>query len=433
VRFFPETAGGQAFKVATIFTLLAAAVLGGALTWVAISATNQVSSDGTDRLLKTVHALADGDLAGAKAGGLVTADALLTPAPKPSPPSTFPGKRSLVVAPAQGIPAKLFGIRMIAWRVGDDGTATPLTSLTPGLPSELSTVSGPTKAAFAGQNFLVAGASGGAGRFVGAISLDALQTGSRPFATAALRSLPLVLGVIFLLSLLIGRASSAPIERNRRRQMEFAADASHELRTPLAVIRAETSLALSRPRSSDEYRESIERISGLVDNLLFLARADADMAADDDEPRNLGAIVSATAQRFAPVAATRAISLAVDVDPSCVRTVIAPNGWLERLVAVLVDNACHYTPQGGRVAVAVGGAAGQATLTVEDSGPGVPAGERQRVFERFHRGGVTQDGSGLGLAIAAAVIRRTRGRMEILDGPNGGARFVATWHQVPGD
>lgn len=439
MRIFPQTAGGQAFKVATIFTLLAAVVLGGALTWVDISATNQVSSDGTDRLLKTVHALADGDLAGAKAGGLVTSDALLSPPAIPEPPSAFPGKRALVLAPGQGIPAKLFGIRMIAWRVRDDGTATPLTSLTPGLPPELTSVAGPAKASFAGQAFLVAGASGNYGRFVGAISVDALQTASRPFVSSALMSLPLVLGAIFVLSLLIGRASSAPIERNRRRQLEFAADASHELRTPLSVIRAETTLALSRPRTANQYRDTIERISGesqklsdLVDNLLFLARADAETAAEDDAPRDLGAIVAATAERFAPVAASRAIDLAVEADSSYSRVVVAPDGWLERLAAVLIDNACRYTPEGGMVLVSVGGAPGQPTLTVADSGPGVPLGERRRIFDRFHRGEVTENGTGLGLAIAAAVIRRTHGRLDVLDSVDGGARFVASWRGVAG-
>lgn len=107
---------------------------------------------------------------------------------------------------------------------------------------------------------------------------------------------------------------------------------------------------------------------------------------------------------------------------------MAPDGWLEKLLSVLLDNACRYTPAGGTVTVTVSGAAGHVGFSVGGSGPGVPARERQRIFDRFHRGATGHGGTGLGLAIAAAVVRRTRGNLEVLDAPRGGALFAASWH-----
>jgi signal transduction histidine kinase len=239
--------------------------------------------------------------------------------------------------------------------------------------------------------------------------------------------------VIFGLSLLAGRSAAAPIERSRRRQLEFAADASHELRTPLSVIRAEASLALSKPRTAEEYTRSIRRIAGeseklnrLVDNLLFLARADAEQVDLSGPPQPLGGIAAATVERFRAVAGARSQRVEVSGE-DIVGGVEAPEGWVERLASILVDNACRYTPEGGSVSVSVVSAPGHVELAVEDSGPGIPESERDRIFDRFHRASDGVDGSGLGLAIANAIVRRTRGRWSVGTSALGGAAMRVTW------
>ncbi len=105
----------------------------------------------------------------------------------------------------------------------------------------------------------------------------------------------------------------------------------------------------------------------------------------------------------------------------------APPEWLDRLLGVLLDNACRYTPPDGTVDVRVGRRDGRVRLAVEDSGPGIPAGERAHIFDRFRRASDAPGGSGLGLAIADAVVRGSGGRWEVGTSPSGGASMAVTW------
>ena len=105
----------------------------------------------------------------------------------------------------------------------------------------------------------------------------------------------------------------------------------------------------------------------------------------------------------------------------------APPEWLDRLLGVLLDNACKYSPEGGAIAVSVAGQGRRVRLTVDDSGPGIPAEERGRVFDRFHRATDSPGGAGLGLAIADAIVHATAGRWSIATSPAGGASVTVTW------
>lgn len=249
----------------------------------------------------------------------------------------------------------------------------------------------------------------------------------------------LLLVISFIGSLIIGLRASAPLELVHRRQVEFTADASHELRTPLSVIEAEVDLAMSRPRQVDEYQMVLRRIAGeglrlrkIVDDLLWLARMDdervnLEQGADVD----IAAIAVSSVERFQPLAATRRMSLHVDIGghPASIH---ADPLWIERLVGVLVDNACKFAGAGGRVEVTVRMAGNRVVLTVDDSGPGIPVGQRSLVLDRFHRGTDENGGAGLGLAIADSVVRATNGTWLIDDGPLGGARIGVSWKKVSG-
>jgi two-component system, OmpR family, sensor histidine kinase CiaH len=245
---------------------------------------------------------------------------------------------------------------------------------------------------------------------------------------------PFLLLAMFFGSLVVGLRALAPVEQSRRRQLEFTADASHELRTPLSVIRAEADVALSSPREAAEYRDALTRIQGesgrlrqLVDDMLWLARFDSRPPPPGDEPVDLVTLAQACADRF------RAVGPAVTADTGAGPALIsAPPEWIDRLAGVLMDNACRYAGPGGQVRIGVRAQGNRVSLTVEDSGPGIPAEDRPRLFDRFHRVTEHGPGAGLGLAIGDSIVRSTAGRWQVGDSPLGGALMTVSWkHTQP--
>jgi signal transduction histidine kinase len=245
---------------------------------------------------------------------------------------------------------------------------------------------------------------------------------------------PFLLLAMFFGSLVVGLRALAPVEQSRRRQLEFTADASHELRTPLSVIRAEADVALSSPREAAEYRDALTRIQGesrrlrqLVDDMLWLARFDSRPPPPGDEPVDLVTLAQACADRF------RAVGPAVTADVGAGPALIsAPPDWIDRLAGVLMDNACRYAGPDGQVRIGVRAQGNRVSLTVEDSGPGIPEAERSRLFDRFHRVTEHGPGAGLGLAIGDSIVRSTGGRWQVGDSPLGGALMTVSWkHTQP--
>jgi len=257
-----------------------------------------------------------------------------------------------------------------------------------------------------------------------------------------LRDGELVVGPVLLLamfggSLIVGMRALAPVEQARRRQLEFTADASHELRTPLSVLRAEVDVALSARRPAAAYRDSLirvrsegERLSRLVDDLLWLARFDSEPPPPGDEPIDVATLAVSCADRF------RAVGPAVTADTGAGPALIsAPPEWIDRLMGVLMDNACRYAGPDGQVRIRVETEGGRLALSVEDSGPGVPEEQRARLFDRFQRAEHTGSGAGLGLAIGDSIVRSTGGRWRVAASPLGGALFEVAWkhqHKLPG-
>ncbi len=334
-----------------------------------------------------------------------------------------------------GDPSRPFGAPLLVWTVEGDGSVLAVAS-TPDLPADLATITGPVTATIAGTQVRIAGAQVGDDRVVIAQAMDSVTDAQRTLVVGWLLVAPILLVSVFLGAVAIGRRVASPIEAARRRQVEFTADASHELRTPLSVIEAHTSLALAQDRDAEWYRRAFQRVDleskrmrRLLEDMLWLARFDGARAQPRHEPVDLGTLAAQATDRFAPVAETRHLSLAVHV-PNEPIVIAASADLVDRLIGVLVDNACKYAPEGGTVDVTVGHEGGRATVTVDDSGPGIPADERQRIFDRFHRSVSTSTdtgGAGLGLAIGAAIVRATGGRWAVGTAPAGGARFTVSW------
>ncbi|HEX3191385.1 MAG TPA: HAMP domain-containing sensor histidine kinase [Streptosporangiaceae bacterium] len=243
---------------------------------------------------------------------------------------------------------------------------------------------------------------------------------------------PFLLLAMFAGLLVVGLRALAPVEQSRHRQLEFTADASHELRTPLSVIRVEADVALSAPREAAEYRDSLRRIQGeshrlrqLVEDMLWLARFDSKPPPPGSEPVDLATLAQSCADRF------RAVGPAVSAEtPDGAVLISAPPDWIDRLAGVLVDNACRYAGPDGTVRIEVRAQGSRASLTVEDSGPGIPEAERPLLFDRFHRATEHGSGAGLGLAIGDSIVRSTGGRWHVGDSPLGGALMSVSWRHA---
>ena len=329
------------------------------------------------------------------------------------------------------------GLPFLTWTVTPNGTVLAPPS-NPSLPVAYATVTTAQTATIDGIDMRIAGAPAGDDHIVVAQNLDSVSQAQSTLILAELLIGPFLLIIVFVGAVAIGRRVAAPIERASQRQLEFTADASHELRTPLSVIEAHTSLALAQDRSESWYRDAFGRVDleskrmrRLLDDLLWLARFDATNAPPNVEPIDVGVLAAQTADRFGVVAEARHLQLDVRV-PSESLVINAPPEWLDRLLGVLLDNACKYAPDGGTVTVSVVPERTRIGLVVDDTGPGIPEDQRARIFDRFHRASEQGGGAGLGLAIADAIVRATNGRWRVETAPGGGARMAVSWERAFG-
>ncbi|HWW29006.1 MAG TPA: ATP-binding protein [Steroidobacteraceae bacterium] len=187
-------------------------------------------------------------------------------------------------------------------------------------------------------------------------------------------------------------------------QQQFIANTAHQLRTPITGMQAQLDLLAAEPKAQPVkdrlliLQESIRQLGRAANQLLTLARADpAANIAMKNRPVDLSGLVGEVVAKFFDRALQSDIDLGVDMEPAAI---VADPSLLDDLLSNLVDNALKYTPAGGSVTVRAGIHQGKPFLSVEDSGPGIPESERQRVRQRFYRlPNSPGHGSGLGLAI----------------------------------
>ncbi|PUA95700.1 two-component system sensor histidine kinase QseC [Acidovorax sp. 107] len=225
----------------------------------------------------------------------------------------------------------------------------------------------------------------------------------------------------------------AQLRQKVERERAFVQDAAHEIRTPLAVITAQahvmarSQIAQERTQAQAHLEQAIARTSHLAQQLLDLAALDD---AQRPAPRNLDVAhwLRAALAQAAPQAMARQIELSLDAPDTLDARLDLPA--LESIAHNLIDNAVRYTPNGGNVAVALRREDSVLHLSVQDDGPGIPATEHQRVFERFYRGlGHVATGSGLGLAIVRQAVLRMGGQVQVGAGLNG--RGVGFFVRIP--
>jgi two-component system OmpR family sensor kinase/two-component system sensor histidine kinase QseC len=246
-------------------------------------------------------------------------------------------------------------------------------------------------------------------------SLEPLPTGGLPDEVAPL---------VQALNALLGR-----LGRSLDNQRAFVADAAHELRSPLTALKLQLQLLrragdeASRASAIDELGAGIDRAGRLVEQLLTLARSEPGAPPGVRETLDLGELAREVLADAHPLARARGSELVLEA-----ATPVAVSGErhaLGALVRNLVDNALRYSPPGSTVTLRVRAEPDAAVLEVDDPGPGIPATERERVFDRFYRraagGG---EGTGLGLAIVRSVAQGHGASVALDDSPAGGLRVT---------
>jgi signal transduction histidine kinase len=216
----------------------------------------------------------------------------------------------------------------------------------------------------------------------------------------------------------------------------FVSDVSHELRTPLSNIRLYLDLLRRGPKDRYEnYLQTLDRetnrLVALIEDLLTISSLDAGTTTPNANSLDLNKIAKALAEDRKRLYSDRKLELALDLEPDLPR-VAADEKMISQVIANLMTNALNYTPEGGHINVStaniVDDEGAWSTLSVQDDGPGIPAGELDRIFDRFFRGSITRKtatpGTGLGLSISKEILERHQGRITVKSEPGEGSVFT---------
>jgi two-component system sensor histidine kinase BaeS len=218
------------------------------------------------------------------------------------------------------------------------------------------------------------------------------------------------------------------LDAQEQLRRNLVADVAHELRTPVAVLQANTEALLDEivphtPEQTAALHEEVLRLGRLVDDLQTLAAADAAAVQLTLQPCDLAEVAAAAASDWESSFAAAGVSFRHRLEPAPVQ---ADPGRLHQVITNLLSNALKFTPAGGQVTMTLTHAGGQARLGVSDTGPGIPAGDLPRVFDRFWRAAQARQipGSGIGLAVAAELARAHHGTIEASSQPGSGTLFT---------
>ncbi len=212
----------------------------------------------------------------------------------------------------------------------------------------------------------------------------------------------------------------------RDRLQHYANDVSHELRGPISKMRLDAEVLLRHERTSDQYKDGIEsilvetqRLTTIVESLLFLARAENTKVSLQQAPLNAQKELALIVEFFAAAAEKEAIDLSVRPAKG---VIWADRALFQRAVSNLVSNALAHVKPGGRVAISVDADATGATVEVADTGSGIAPDLLARVFDRFQRGAASGSGLGLGLAITKSIMELHGGSIELTSPPGAGVK-----------
>lgn len=242
------------------------------------------------------------------------------------------------------------------------------------------------------------------------------------------------LALAFYGSLFLADRALIPIKKSWQRQQDFVADASHELRTPLTVIQTSLELVRGNPQETVEdqskWLENIQietkRMSKLVDDLLFLARADSNQQPLDMKNFNLSSMLRSTLGSLEAIASPQEIDLESSLDE--IPIFYGDESRLRQLIVILLDNALKHTPAQGIVRLNALNLGTSVEISVADTGEGIEPEHLKKIFERFYRVDKARSkqtgGTGLGLSIADWIVKSHHGSMNVTSRIGEGTKFV---------
>ncbi len=223
------------------------------------------------------------------------------------------------------------------------------------------------------------------------------------------------------------------LQKGFEREKRFTSDAAHELMTPLSSLQSDAEVMLRKPRSREEYRQTLQRMltevrrmSEMVHLLLQLSRVES-VHRSPPEVLNFSQTVKTVADEYEAAAREKNITLDVSIDPEL--HIQAHRAYVEEVVNNLLENALKYTPAGGNIDLQLKRSSGKAVIHLSDTGIGMDEETKKHLFERFYRASESsvqqQPGSGLGLPLVKAIVELYGGRIRAYsDGQRKGSTFV---------
>jgi len=240
------------------------------------------------------------------------------------------------------------------------------------------------------------------------------------------------LGIFFIISFFLSKIVIKPVDRAFKQQQQFISDASHELKTPITVILANTSIVLNKKDSGSTNKwigyidKEANRMKKLVEDLLFLARLDESENEILKSKFNLSDALYECALPFEPVAFENGISLQNDIASNIL---IKSNiDQIKRLIMILLDNACKYSPKGKAISISLESSNSKAILSVHNEGEAIPQEDISKIFDRFYRVDKARERNsnsyGLGLPMAKKIAEFHNGNINVESNEDDGTTFT---------
>jgi signal transduction histidine kinase len=257
------------------------------------------------------------------------------------------------------------------------------------------------------------------------------------FTTVLIVSLVLGVSLSIIIGYFLSSRSLVPIKKSIEQQEKFLADASHELRTPIAVVQTNLEVVKSNSDESMETQmdwienayEETQRMQKIVNDLLFLARADAGEILIDNEPVDLTYLTKDIAEKLLPLAAKKDIFIYHNIDEEL--EITGDYGRIQQLFVILVDNAIKYSQPKSDIYITGKQKNGQIQISVIDHGIGMSKEEAKNAFSRFYRADKARSremgGTGLGLSIAKWIVSEHSGNIRILSEKGTGTTVEVTF------